>query len=303
MIMRLLARCLLAITTLFGFSVQAQELPDPVTSYVSDFANLLDPETEARITKQLVQIRTDLDLEMTVVTVESRHDYGNVGTIEDFANNLFNQWGVGNASRNDGVMVLVARSDREMRIELGNSYGPIYDDRMKLAIDNHFIPFFRGNQYAQGIESGVAEIIKRLRPAYNIDQLRDEGDLSRFNDTNPDGLWSWIKDKFPLFVFIGIACFVVFEGKVRNAFTNLQKCPNCGLRQLSRSRTVLSAPTHQTKGEERVVIECSNCTYLSEEVRHIPRMRDDHNGFSSSSGGGGSFGGGSSSGGGASGRW
>ena len=288
------------VITLIGIPASAQEIPEPVNAFVSDYANLLDPETEARITQQIQQIRNDLDLELTVVTVESRHDYGNVGSIEEFATTLFNTWGVGNATRNDGVLVLVARSDREMRIELGSSYGPIYDDRMKLVIDNHFIPYFRGNEYARGIESGVLEIIKRLRPAYNADQLREEGDISRFNDTEGSGLWAWIKDKFPLFIFLGIGAFILFEGKLREALVGMQKCPNCGLRQLSRERTVLESATRSSSGSERVLTECSSCHYHAEEIRIIPE-RSSSNSFSS--GGGGGFGGGSSSGGGASGRW
>ena len=298
-----MARLLLLFVTLLAFAlpIKAQDLPQPVNSFVSDFANLLDPETEARITNQLLKIREDLDLEMTVVTVESRHDYGSFRSIEDFATALFNHWGVGNATRDDGVMVLVARSDRAMRIELGDAYGPIYDDRMGLVIDHHFIPYFRGNEYATGIESGVAEIIKRLRPSYNLEQIKDSP--SGFSDATPTGptLWDWIKDRFPLVVFLGIAGFVIFEGRVRTIFTNLQKCPNCGLRQLNRTRQVMTQATESKSGEEQITIECANCTYHSEEFRTIPReSRTRH--FTGSSGGG-SFGGGSSSGGGASGSW
>ena len=284
--------------------IWAQDLPEPQTSYVSDFANLLDPETEARVTEQLVRIREDLDLEMTVVTLESRHDYGSFRSIEEFATTLFNTWGVGNATRNDGVMVLVARSDREMRIELGSSYGPIYDDRMKLVIDHHFIPFFRGNQYAEGIETGVLEIIKRLRPAYNIEQLEQAGDISTFRDDSGSPLWKWIRDRLPIFVFFGIAAFVMFEGKVRKAFVNFQRCPNCSRRQLNRIREVVTPASYTRRGEEKVIVECSHCTYRSEEFRSLPTLREvEERQRRSSSSSGGSFGGGSSSGGGASGRW
>jgi len=299
---------LIAALLTFALPMKAQDLPQPVNDFVSDFANLLDPETEARITNQLVTIRNDLDLEMTVVTIESRHDYGSFRSIEDFATELFNAWEVGNATRSDGVMVLVARSDRAMRIELGDSYGPIYDDRMGLVIDHHFIPYFRGNEYATGIETGVLEIIKRLRPAYNLEQIKDSP-AGFSNSTAEPTLWDWIKDRFPIVVFIGIAVFVAFESRVRTIFTNLQKCPNCGLRQLSRSRRVLTQATEGSNGAEEILIECANCEYQSTEQRTIPRNRPDRHrsnirGGSSRGGSrGGSFGGGSSSGGGASGRW
>ncbi len=152
-----------AILVFFGAQAMAQSYPDYTSVYVNDFADLLDPETEARIEQALQQVKADRGVEMTMVTIHSRTDYGNSPSIEDFATNLFNYWGVGDATRNDGIMVLVAKSDRDMRIELGAGYPAIFDDRVKRVIDHHFIPFFRQDRYAEGIESGVVETIKRTK--------------------------------------------------------------------------------------------------------------------------------------------
>lgn len=149
-------------------TANANDIPNPITPYVSDYANLIDPETEARIIGQLVALLNDLDLEMHVVTIESRFDYADSATIEEFARMLFNTWGIGDAILNDGVLVLVSRSDREMRIELGASYGMIYNDRMSLVIQNHFLPYFIGEKYSAGIEAGTIEAIKTLQPTYNL---------------------------------------------------------------------------------------------------------------------------------------
>jgi uncharacterized protein len=275
----------------------AQSVPPPLTPYVSDFANLIDPETEARITTRLTELRQELDLELAVVTIETRFDYGNVKDIETFANNLFNTWGIGNATRNDGALILVARSDREIRIELGSSYGPIFDDRMALVIKHHFLPYFKGDQYAEGIEAGTYEAIKRLQPTYDITDpstLEKPSLLTSFKRT---AFWRALQDKLPILVFLGIVAYLYFENRMRDVLVGLKRCPNCNRRQLQRKRTVESEATTQTRGKEVLETNCTSCDYESEEHRIIPMFSK------SSSNGSGGFGGGSSSGGGATGRW
>lgn len=274
----------------------AQDVPKPLTPYVSDYANLIDPETEARLTNRLTELRQELDLELAVVTIETRFDYGDVNSIETFATNLFNTWGIGNATRNDGALIVVARSDREMRIELGESYGPIFDDRMELVIRHHFIPYFKGDQYAQGIEAGTYEAIKRLQPTYDITDpstLESPSLLTYFKRTS---FWRFIQDKLPILVFLAILGFLYFENRMRDVLVGLKRCPNCNRRQLQRKRTIEREATPKTRGKELLETTCSGCEFESQEHRSIPV-------YTSSSSGSGGFGGGSSSGGGASGRW
>ena len=279
-------------------SAIAQEIPEPLTPYISDYANLIDPETEARLTNRLTELREDLDLELAVVTIETRFDYGNVDSIETFAKNLFNTWGIGNATRNDGALILVARSDREIRVELGSSYGPIFDDRMELVIRHHFIPYFKGDQYAQGIEAGTYEAIKRLQPTYDITDPSTLENPSVFTALKRTSFWRFIQDRLPIFVFLGILGFLYFENRMRDVLVGLRRCPNCNRRQLQRKRTIESEATEKKRGEEVLETTCSSCEFESTEHRIIPIRTT--NSSSSSRGG---FGGGSSSGGGASGRW
>lgn len=295
--MRFLSLFFVLCAFVLGGNAQAKSFPEPLTPYVSDFANLLDPETEARLTQRLVEMRESLDLEMAVVTIETRFDYGEFGSIEEFANGLFNTWGIGNASRNDGALILVSRSDREMRIELGSSYGPIFDDRMELVIRHHFLPYFKGDQLSEGIEAGTFETIKRLQPTYDITDPSTLEKPSLITSLKRTPLWRAIEDKFMLFVFLGIIAFLYFENRLRDVLVGLKRCPNCNRRQLHRKRTVQKKPTETETGQELMETICSSCDYNAREHRNIPYRTTS----TRSSGSG--FGGGRSSGGGASGRW
>lgn len=163
-------------------TVTSTELPDYVDLYVNDFQDLLDADAEARVRARLIELYDSTGIEMVVVTIQDMAIYGHEGAIEPFATALFNRWGVGNASRNDGVMVLVSRFDRRMRIEIGAGYSAAWDARMQRVIDVGFLPDFRKDQYQAGIENGVDETIFELTGAYPGQE--EYGTVRRG--------WSWI---------------------------------------------------------------------------------------------------------------
>lgn len=134
--------------------------------YVNDYADLLLPETKDRIRTDLIELYDQTGVEMTVLTIPSRATYGFEGTNEAFATALFNDWGIGDAERNDGVLVAVSRFDREMRVELGAGYGTARNADMKRVIDDHFLPHFRRDAYDWGIENGVEETIREIAGVY-----------------------------------------------------------------------------------------------------------------------------------------
>lgn len=141
-------------------------IPGYENIYVNDYADLLDDETEAGIKADLIELHDETGVEMTVLTIPSRAHYGFEGTNEAFATALFNAWGIGDAERNDGVLVLVDPGDREMRIELGRAYGSGENPGMKRVIDDTFIPYFSQGRYQEGIDAGVDEVIRRIAGVY-----------------------------------------------------------------------------------------------------------------------------------------
>lgn len=143
-------------------SADGGQVPGYQEIYVNDYAGLLTPAARSGIRNSLVGLYDRTGIEMTVLTIATMSDFGHYGPIEPFATRLFNTWGIGNATRNDGVLVLVARNDREMRIELGSGYAASWDKRMQRVIDTAFLPAFRRDAYEQGIVEGVDATIAEL---------------------------------------------------------------------------------------------------------------------------------------------
>lgn len=134
--------------------------------YVNDYAELLDEAAEAEIRRDLIEVYDRTGVEMTVLTIEAMSFYGYDGTIESFSTELFNTWGIGNAARNDGVLILVARNDRQMRIELGAGYPAARDSDMQRLIDDVFLPAFRRGAYPEGIVTGVKATVREIAGVY-----------------------------------------------------------------------------------------------------------------------------------------
>lgn len=137
--------------------------PSPTDDYVNDYTSVLnEPDTEG-IRKMFKELENKTGIEAVVVTINSIRDYGTGDTtIESFATNLFNIWGIGHKRENNGVLILVAVKDRKCRIELGAGYGRRYDSLMKQVIDTNMIPYFKADDYSRGIYEGARAVIEKV---------------------------------------------------------------------------------------------------------------------------------------------
>ncbi|WP_204139123.1 TPM domain-containing protein [Halomicronema sp. CCY15110] len=133
--------------------------------YVNDYGDVLSPEQETNVGSRLEQFRSETGVHAVLLTVDTfgRYETGD-STIESFATNLFNTWGIGDATRNDGILVLVAPGDRQMRIEVGAGYDSQADQTAQIIIDNQMLPYFRDGQMAAGTVSGVDAVIQYFAP-------------------------------------------------------------------------------------------------------------------------------------------
>ncbi len=137
---------LLALLVWFPLAAFAQSYPEPLSDTVNDYADLLPPEAEARVVATLQAAREETGVHIVLATIISQGDYGGDARFADFATGWLNAWGIGDASWNDGVLILVARDDREMRIVLGGGFDVIWDGRAQRVIDTAMLPAFRDDE-------------------------------------------------------------------------------------------------------------------------------------------------------------
>ncbi len=125
------------------------------TGYVNDFANLLDASARAELEAALREAEAKTSAEIVIATVSSLDGM----SVEEYANKLFADWGVGKKKADNGVLVVVAPSDHSMRIEVGYGLEPILPDGLSgEIIRTEFLPRFRENDYPGGIRAGMRRI-------------------------------------------------------------------------------------------------------------------------------------------------
>jgi uncharacterized protein len=137
---------------------QRATFPDapPPGVYHVDEAGLLRPAEAAEIDRVAGALLAEHDVPVIVVTLRRLADRNAAGyTIERYAAELFDQWGIGSQDRNYGILLLVAAGDRTARIELGAAYAGRYDDAARYVMDELILPEFRGDRYPEGILAGV----------------------------------------------------------------------------------------------------------------------------------------------------
>jgi uncharacterized protein len=147
-----------ALVLALGAALAAPEFP-ALTGRVVDDANLLSGEDRAELTTDLKALEDKSSDQVVVVTVPSLQGY----PIEDFGYQLGRHWGIGTAKLNNGVLLIVAPSERKVRIEVGRGLEPILTDALsKIIIETAILPRFRAGDFAGGIKYGVRDITMAL---------------------------------------------------------------------------------------------------------------------------------------------
>ena len=128
----------------------------PLTGRVVDQAGMIDQATEQGLVARLEAFEAKSSDQIVVATLDSLDG----DTIEDFANRQFREWRLGQAGEDNGILLLVARDDRKMRIEVGYGLeGTLTDLHSRLIIENTMVPAFRAGDFAAGISGAVDDII------------------------------------------------------------------------------------------------------------------------------------------------
>lgn len=132
-------------------------IPAPIdkTRRVHDFANSLSADAIQRLESMGQQVERETTAQLTIVTVTSLEGQ----SIEQYANTLFNQWGIGQKETNNGVLLLIAPNDRRVRIEVGYGVEPLLSDGLCGEIlDEFVIPEFKKGAMSQGIQNGAGQL-------------------------------------------------------------------------------------------------------------------------------------------------
>jgi len=126
---------------------------------VVDQANIIQPGTRSAIEQKLADLEAKSGIQLVVATVSSLEGQD----IEPYANELFRHWQLGEKTKNNGVLLLVAPNEHRVRIEVGYGVEKTLTDALsRVIIVNAITPRFKSGDFSGGISRGVDDIITVL---------------------------------------------------------------------------------------------------------------------------------------------
>jgi uncharacterized protein len=154
--MRVLKVGLVLLLWVFALVAQAELKFPQLTGRVVDNAGLIEPSVREQLTQQLNAHEKATGEQLVVVTLPDLQ-----GTdIADFGYQLGRHWGIGQKDKNNGALLIVARDERRLRIEVGYGLEERLTDAQSSVIINQVItPAFKAGNFSKGISDGVAAML------------------------------------------------------------------------------------------------------------------------------------------------
>ena len=144
----------------------ASEVPF-LAGRVNDTANLLSAATVTELEALLKAHEDSTSNQVVVLTVQSLEG----DDIESYAIRVAETWKLGQKGKDNGVLFVVARDDRKVRIEVGRGLeGDLTDAICSVIIRREILPQFKSGDYDQGVKAGVTAILAAIRGAYTPDE-------------------------------------------------------------------------------------------------------------------------------------
>ncbi len=148
----------------------AKEVPY-LSSRVNDYAGILSPECIHRLEGILKAHEDSTSNQVVVLTIPSLE--GEV--LEEYSIKVVEQWKLGTAKNDNGVLLLIANDEHKVRIEVGNGLEGALTDMISGSIIRHqIVPFFKEGQYDAGVEGGIDAILKAIRFEYQVEAESSE---------------------------------------------------------------------------------------------------------------------------------
>jgi uncharacterized protein len=142
-----------------AISVPAVPNPRHDGGWVADLAEVLSDGDEAALDEIIGALNDDLSVEIAVVTVPDID-----GTPKEFATELFNTWGIGQADANNGLLVLLVLGQRRLEMETGYGLESSLPDGWLGAMQQRsMVPLFKQGEFGSGLVAGVSAVDSRLR--------------------------------------------------------------------------------------------------------------------------------------------
>ena len=181
----------------------AATIPAP-TGYVDDYAHVLSPGGSAAITALCNQIHDQTRAQVFLVTVPSLAD----DSIEQFSNDLFHKWKIGEKGTDRGILVVFATGERMHRIEVGYGFEGVLNDAKAGDIGRDITPALHARRYDQAGLEAVTELASIITPEVTPEPASTANPEVGFTPVTDRDHSDW--SNFLLFILAAFVFFVIW---------------------------------------------------------------------------------------------
>lgn len=157
---------LILILLYIAFTPSVKAMVSPTNDfYINDYANILSSETEDYILNRSIALNNVDGTQIVVVTVPDLDGM----SLEDYATQLFRNFGIGDKNKNNGLLLLLALEERQFRVEVGYGLeGILPDGKTGRFQDEYIIPYLKNNDWDEGIKNGYDAFYKEIVTLNNL---------------------------------------------------------------------------------------------------------------------------------------
>lgn len=184
--------------------------------FVNDFADVIDSADEDAIYQKCAALNEQTGAQVVVVTIMSLD-----GTEPaDYATELGDEWGVGSKEKDDGVVILLSKEDREIYIAIGEGLeGALPDSKTGRIIDIYGLDYFKSDDFSKGLVAVCNAVVNEVYIEYGIepdenytpiDSIKEESPLSEYSKE--------VAASWAILIVIVIAIWLIFGRRLRRFF-------------------------------------------------------------------------------------
>lgn len=154
-------------SALSGSLTQGDELLNRLTpqGYVNDYTGIFSDHQRRVLEHLIAELEQKTGAEIAVAVLPSLEG----GEIDDFSNRLFEKWGIGKKGEDNGLLILMASQERQIRVEVGYGLESILPDaRVGRILDQDVLPFFRQSRFAEGLTAGTVRLSQIIAAHYGV---------------------------------------------------------------------------------------------------------------------------------------
>lgn len=196
--MRTLLTVILLLTGSLLLAQQSNFIKDrPFTPHVvNDYGSFLSSGDERTLEKELISFREKKGYSIVIITLSTLTDNsGYTWSVEDAALQYFNKWGIGSKRSNDGVLILLSKDPRRVRIATGSGVDhKLTDEVCQRIIDRTIVPKFKMGSYYSGLKEGVKDIESALTGWSSPGRTHDANTLHSGSTAPANDNWSTVEE-------------------------------------------------------------------------------------------------------------